>query len=59
MSKALLYDATVCIGCKQCEGACAAQNKLSYNDTVAAEEVQSEHKFTVLLTKSDKFMRRL
>jgi formate dehydrogenase iron-sulfur subunit len=59
MSKALLYDATVCIGCKQCEGACAAQNKLPYNDTVAAEEVQSEHKFTVVLTKGDKFMRRL
>ena len=59
MSKALLYDATVCIGCKQCEGACAAQNKLPYTDAVAAEEVQSEHKFTVVLTKGDKFMRRL
>ena len=59
MSKALLYDATVCIGCKQCEQACAAQNKLSYDDTVAAEQIQSEHKFTVLLTKGDKFMRRL
>ena len=59
MSKALLYDATVCIGCKQCEGACAAQNKLPYSDAVAAEEVQSEHKFTVVLTKGDRFMRRL
>ena len=59
MSKALLYDATACIGCKQCEGACAAQNKLPYTDTVAAEEIQSEHKFTVVLTKGDKFMRRL
>ena len=35
MSKALLYDATVCIGCKQCEGACAEQNKLPYTDAVA------------------------
>ena len=26
---------------------------------VAAEEIQSEHKFTVVLTKGDKFMRRL
>ena len=43
MSKALLYDATLCIGCKQCEGACAAQNKLPYSDAVAAEQVQSEH----------------
>ena len=33
MSKALLYDATICIGCKQCEGACAQQNKLPYDDT--------------------------
>ena len=44
MSKALLYDATMCIGCKQCEGACAQQNKLPYDDKVAAESVQSEHK---------------
>lgn len=59
MSKALLYDATMCIGCKQCEGACAEQNKLPYDDTIAAEQRQSEHKFTVVLTKDDKFMRRL
>jgi formate dehydrogenase iron-sulfur subunit len=59
MSKALLYDGTLCIGCKQCEGACATQNKLPHTDQVAAEEIQSEHKFTVVLTKGDKFMRRL
>ncbi len=59
MSKALLYDATLCIGCKRCEEACAAQNQLPYNDTVAAEEKQSEHKFTIVMTKGDKFMRRL
>ena len=59
MSKALLYDATVCIGCKQCEQACAEKNKLRYDDTVAAEERQSDHKYTAVLTKGDKFMRRL
>lgn len=59
MSKALLYDATMCIGCKQCEQACATQNNLPYDDTVAAEERQSEHKFTTVLTKGDKFMRKL
>ncbi len=59
MSKALLYDATLCIGCKQCEQACAEQNKLPYSDTVAAEEVQSAHKYTVVLNKNEKFMRRL
>ncbi len=59
MSKALLYDATLCIGCKQCEQACAEKNKLPYNETVAGEERQSDHKFTVVLTKGDKFMRRM
>jgi formate dehydrogenase iron-sulfur subunit len=59
MSKALLYDSTLCIGCKQCEKACADNNNLPYDDAIAAEEIQSEHKFTVVLTKNDKFMRRL
>ena len=59
MSKALLYDSTMCIGCKQCEQACAGQNKLRYDDAVAAEQQQSEHKYTVVLTKGDRFMRRL
>ncbi len=59
MSKALLYDATLCIGCKQCEQACAEQNQLPYGDAIAAESVQSEHKYTVVLTKGDKYMRRL
>lgn len=59
MSKALLYDSTVCIGCKQCEQACADQNKLPYNDAIASEERQSDHKLTAVLTRGDKFMRRL
>jgi formate dehydrogenase iron-sulfur subunit len=59
MSKALLYDATMCIGCKQCEQACATENKLEYDDTVAAEQRQSEHKYTVVMTRGEKFMRRL
>jgi len=59
MSKALLYDSTMCIGCKQCEQACADQNKLPYNEAIAAESAQSAHKYTVVMTKGDKFMRRL
>lgn len=59
MSKALLYDATKCIGCKACEQACAEQNKLPYDDKIAAEEYQSAHKFTYVGAKGDKFMRRL
>jgi len=30
MTRALLYDATLCIGCLQCEQGCAEQNKLPY-----------------------------
>ena len=59
MSKALLYDATLCIGCKQCEQACAEKNQLPYNETVAGEQWQSDHKFTAVLSKGDKFMRRM
>jgi formate dehydrogenase iron-sulfur subunit len=59
MSKALLYDSTMCIGCKQCEQACASENGLPYDDAVAAEDWQSDHKYTVVLTRNEKFMRRL
>jgi len=59
MSKAILYDATMCIGCKNCERACAERNHLPYTDAIAAEEKQSAHKFTAILTRGDKFMRRL
>jgi formate dehydrogenase iron-sulfur subunit len=59
MSKAILYDATKCIGCKQCEVACAEQNKLPYDDAIAAEQQQSAHKYTVVLAHGEKFMRRL
>ena len=59
MSKAILYDATLCIGCRLCEQACAERNHLPYNETIAAEEKLSEHKVTAVLTRGDKFMRRL
>ncbi|MCL4523941.1 MAG: 4Fe-4S dicluster domain-containing protein [Acidobacteria bacterium] len=62
MSKSILYDATLCINCKQCEVACAEQNKLPYNETIAAEQKQSAHKFTVVLESAaadGKFMRKL
>ncbi len=59
MSKGLLYDATLCINCKQCEQACAEKNKLPYDPTTAAENQQSDRKFTVVLAKGEKYMRRL
>jgi len=59
MSKSILYDATLCTNCKQCEVACAERNKLPYNEVIGAEQKQSAHKFTVVLERGDKFMRRL
>ena len=38
MSKAILYDSTLCIGCKACESGCAERWGLPYNDRIAAEE---------------------
>jgi formate dehydrogenase iron-sulfur subunit len=59
MSKGILYDATLCVNCKQCEAGCAKQNDLPYDDKVAAEPIQSEHKYTVVLNNKEKYMRRL
>ncbi len=59
MSKGILYDATLCIGCKQCEQGCAAENGLPYDDKIADQAYTSEHKYTAIMTKGDKFMRKL
>ena len=59
MSKAILYDATLCIGCKLCEQACAERNKLPYDDSIAAQQKLSSKKLTAVPTHGDKFMRRL
>src|ERR1051326_6835876 len=61
MPKAILYDPTLCIDCKQCEQACANQNKNPYDDTIAKEQRTSDHKFTYVADThgNDKFMRKL
>lgn len=60
MPRAILYDATQCIGCKQCEQACATKNSLAYNDDIAREQKTSDHKFTYVNDQhGDKYMRRL
>jgi len=47
------------LAASQCEAGCAEQNHLPYNDQIAAEQVTSDHKFTTVAAKQDKFMRRL
>jgi len=59
MSKGVLYDSTMCVGCKLCEKACAEHHNLPYNDSIASEEKLSAHKLTAVTTHNDKFMRRL
>jgi formate dehydrogenase iron-sulfur subunit len=58
-SKAVLYDGTLCIGCRACEEACSKKWGLDYNQAVAAEEKLSERKVTAVVTQGDKFARRL
>ena len=59
MSKGILYDSTLCIGCKACEGACADRSGLAYTDKIAAEERISAHKLTAVETHGARFSRRL
>jgi formate dehydrogenase iron-sulfur subunit len=60
MPKGILYDATLCVGCKECERACAATNGLPYNDTIEKEVITSDHKYTYVAVKGDeKYMRKL
>jgi formate dehydrogenase iron-sulfur subunit len=59
MSKAILYDSTLCIGCKACESGCAERWGLPYNDKIAAEETISAHKLTAVETHGERYSRRL
>jgi formate dehydrogenase iron-sulfur subunit len=59
MSKAILYDSTLCIGCKLCEGACAERWGLPYDEKIAAEETISAHKLTTIETHGERYSRRL
>jgi formate dehydrogenase iron-sulfur subunit len=61
MPKAILYDATLCIDCKQCEQACADQNKNPYTDAIGKEQRTSDHKFTYVADTygGEKYMRKL
>jgi formate dehydrogenase iron-sulfur subunit len=59
MAFAILFDSTKCIGCRSCESACAEKWKNPYDDKVAAEEKLSAHKLTAIVTKGDKYVRKL
>lgn len=62
MSKAILFDATQCVGCLECEAACARQNDLAYDEEVAKLKKTSEHKLTYVAirnTGEEKYLRRL
>ena len=58
-SKAILYDGTLCIGCRACEEACSKKWGLDYSQSIAAEEKLSERKVTAVVTRGEKFARRL
>ena len=59
LRKAILYDTTLCIGCRLCEQACAERWGLPYDERIAAEEKLSEHKLTSVVTIGERFNRRL
>ena len=59
MGLGILYDSTLCVGCRECEKACAARWQVPYNDKIAAEEQISAHKLTAIQTHGDHFSRRL
>jgi formate dehydrogenase iron-sulfur subunit len=61
MSKAILYDATLCIGCLECESGCARANNLPYEDAEAELRATSDRKFTYVAHREedDTYMRRL
>lgn len=58
-AKAVLFDSTQCVGCRACEEACARKWALDYNETVAAEERLSERKLTTVVTRGERYARRL
>lgn len=59
MSRTILYDSTLCVGCRQCEEACTKKWGMPYNDKVAAEEHLSAHKLTTIRTFGERYSRKL
>jgi formate dehydrogenase iron-sulfur subunit len=59
MARSILYDSTLCVGCRQCEEACSARWKLPYDEKIAAEEQTSAHKLTAIRTHGERFSRKM
>lgn len=59
MSKTILYDSVLCVGCRACEAACANKWGLPYNDAIASTERLSERKLTTVVTFGERYIRRL
>jgi len=59
MAFAILFDSTKCVGCRNCESGCAEKWQNPYDEKIAAEERISAHKLTTVVTKGERFARRL
>lgn len=59
MARAVLYDSTLCVGCRECEGACAKRWGLPYDETIARQEKLSDHKLTTIQTFGERYSRKM
>lgn len=59
MARAVLYDSTRCVGCRECEKTCSQRWGFPYTDAVAAEERLSAHKLTAIRTFGERYSRRM
>jgi formate dehydrogenase iron-sulfur subunit len=59
MAKGMLFDSTMCVGCRECESACAQKWGLPYDEKIAQEERLSAHKLTTVQTFGEQFSRKL
>lgn len=59
MPRAILFDGTLCVGCRECESACAERWGLPYDEAIASEERLSERKLTAVVTAGDYYYRRM
>ena len=59
MAKAILYDSTQCVGCRECEKTCSERWGLPYNERIAETEIVSSHKLTTVRTFGERYSRKL